>query len=353
MTFRYTVREPEYTSMLEQVLKRNETKPFRLAVFFLLTAGQVLWVAHLVFFTDTLDHRGRIFVSVWSLFLAAINILYRLTRRRRAESTLRRLKSSGQILPAFWKEHSLRIDGNQVCLTFGDTCLECLCTEITVQDSRDYLTLYAHGTILDLVPYPAGDRRTALLDTLAAGAGATEKAAEDTAPMLEFPLTGKDILRAQERVYRKYYLEKTVSQPMTIAKFAASALLIFYAVTQFGWSIYGAVAVFVCLLWNLPLIMCLPPLTGQYLLSKVSSLRAAASEEVLPLALYLADSRLYVFFGSVQWSMDLSKTEMLDNEKSGIFLYTGTWPALFVPASAFPSPEAQSKLYNTLRRAGS
>jgi len=362
MTFHYTVRESEYISVLTQVLKRNEAKPFRLLALLLLTVGQMSWVGYMIFFTDVPDARGRVFMAVWSLVIAGTNICFRLFRRKRATGLLRRLKNSGQLMESYWSEHTLHIDGDSVILTYGDQELACLCREITVQETDGYLLLNARGSILDIFPGPIDDRRKALLVVLSEGAKVESAPEKEPTSLPEggkvspsetfhFSLSGKDVLRGQVRVYQKFYLTQTVSKPITIAKYIATAALLYLTFTQLALGVYTVLAVIVCIAWNLPLLMCISPLTRRYLTAKVPQLYAVSPGDTHPFSIRVNKNSAEVAWGGIIWTMDLRQKKLLSHEKQGICLYTGSWPALFVPGGALV-PQEEQALYHTLFRAG-
>lgn len=351
-TFRYRISEENYIDMLRYVLRSRECRPMRLLFFAILTVGQMAWVAYMVL-TAEMSTTMRTFLCVWSVVLAVINILYRALRPQRACNTFRRLQKTGQIEKEYWGEHTLRVDGGEVRLSFGKTKLECFCSEVTLVDRGSALLLFARNTTLDIFPYKTAAERDALLQALSSGAaekvsaGPDEKLEETADAALHFTLKGEDFLRRQIRIYQGYFMQKTLPKPTTLLKLAATALMIWYAV-QRGGALVTAVVAVIGIAWNVPLLMCITPLTRRYLLSKVPLLGKVVPAETMELSVYREESTLTVLWNKERWSCDLRKAELLDQSDKGIRIFCGGWPAVFLPAAAFRSGAEQEKFYNSL-----
>ena len=350
--FRYRISEENYTDMLRYVLRSRECRPMRLLFFAVLTVGQMAWVAYMVC-TAEISAAMRTFLCVWSVVLAAINILYRVLRPQRARNTYRRLMKTGQIAKEYWGEHVMRIDGGEVRLSFGKTKLECFCSEVTLVDRGNALLLFARNTALDIFPYRTAAERDAFLQALSDGAAekasaaTDEKLGETADAALHFALKGEEFLRRQVRIYQGYFVQKTLPKPATLLKMAATALMIWYAF-QRGGALVALVVTVIGVAWNAPLLMCITPLTRRYLLSKVPLLGKVVPVETMELSVYREGSTLTVLWNKECWSCDLRKAELLDENDKGIRIFCGGWPAVFLPASAFRSGAEQEKFYNSL-----
>lgn len=351
-TFRYRISEENYIDMLRYVFRSRECRPMRLLFFAILTVGQMAWVAYMIC-TAEMSAAVRTFLCVWSVVLAVINILYRVLRPQRARNTFRRLQKTGQIEREYWGEHTLRVDGGEVRLSFGKTKLECFCSEVTLADRGSALLLFARNTTLDIFPYGTTAERDALLQALSGGTAEKASAAsdgklEETADAaLHFTLKGEEFLRRQVRIYQGYFVQKTLPKPTTLLKLAATALMIWYAV-QRGGAFAAVVVTFIGVAWNVPLIMCITPLTRRYLLSKVPLFGKVVPAETMELSVYRVGSTLIVLWNKERWNCNLRKAELLDENDKGIRIFCGGWPAVFLPTAAFRSGAEQEKFYNSL-----
>lgn len=352
MTFHYKVTDTQYITMLESILKRQETSPIRLIALFFLTIGQTLWVIYMISTANLSDHQ-KIFMVTWSVILFGINIIYRLGRHRRAVKMFRRLQAQQQIDPTYWGTHTLRIDSGEARLSFGTTHLQCRCSEITVVQLKGLILLNSRNKVFDIIPCESEQERHALLQVLSREAQYFQNAPdssldENQDAFLRYDMTGKEFVNGQVLIYQYIYLTQTAVRPMTMIKLLASLFLIYYAATMpFG--ISSVLLIGICCMWNLPLFLCIPPLTRRYLLTKILELQHCTPEELLHFQLRISGENIVVKYADEQFTFSSRHAQMLQNTHKGILMFTGTWPALMIPASAFESRREQDAFFASLR----
>ncbi|WP_300413352.1 hypothetical protein [uncultured Oscillibacter sp.] len=222
----YQVPRRAYAGLLEEMIRRNDRRPLRVAAALLLTVGQMAVVAWLCVFR--LEPGQRAFFLGWSLLLAGLTVLRRRTARQRANGTLQRLEYTGQLPPDYWKDHHLRITETELRLRYGDQTLSCPLYGLSrVEEREDALFLRCGETIFDIVPESAFPSREAMgvwaeaLRTKASGAG---KAPQPEAPedAVSWTMEERDFLEGQYQAYRILYYRYRFLRPATFLRLAVS-----------------------------------------------------------------------------------------------------------------------------------
>ena len=352
MHFCYSVTKDQYLQMLEHLLQKKEHAPFRVLSFLLLTVGQSIWVVSML--SSDLTTKGKVFLVVWSCILTAINVIYRCTRKRRAKTALENLIKTEQIKPDYWKPHHLTIEGNLAKLKYGKTELECPCTELEIIDEPDLVYLYSHNIIFDLVPSDI-TRKDELLQTIYDG----QKSLRDEVInnldsadyCFQFTMSGKEFKKTQIRIYQSFFTTRTLKSPRYIISIVISVFLCYYmTITDF--SIRWFLCLAVILYLHFPAVLCITPITNRYLKTKIPEFQWITDHKTYS-ALFLVKRNLAVFaFGDMNWQYALNQIEFVFSKRYGVALFTGKWPAGFIPSSQFVNRFRQDEFIGVLYNPG-
>lgn len=218
----YQVPRRAYAALLEDMIRKNDRRPLRVAAALLLTVGQMAAVAWLCVFR--LEPRQRAFFLVWSVLLAGLTVLRRRTVRQRANGTLQRLECTGQLPPDYWEDHRLRITETELCLRYGGQTLSCPLYGLSqVEEREDVLFLRCGEAIFDIVPesaFPSREAMRAWAEALQDKAAAAPEAPGDA---VSWTMGEWDFLEGQYQAYRILYYRFRFLRPATFLRLAVSA----------------------------------------------------------------------------------------------------------------------------------
>ncbi len=353
MHFYYSVTKDQYLQMLEHLLKKKEHVPFRVLSFLFLTVGQSIWVVYMLLSSD-LTNKGKVFLVAWSCILTAINIIYRCTRKRRAKTALENLIKTEQIKSDFWKPHHLIIDGNLAKLKYGKTELECPCAELDIVDEPDLVYLYSHNIIFDLVPSEITQKDELLQMIYESQKSLSTEVIDhlETADCcFQFNMSGKEFKRTQTRIYQSFFATQTLKSPRYIISIVISVFLCYY-MTTIDFSIRWFLCLAVILYLHFPAILCITPITNRYLKTKIPEFQWITDNETYS-TLFLVKNNLAVFvLGDMNWQYALNQIEFVFSKRYGIALFTGRWPAGFIPSTQFVNRFRQDEFIGVLYNPG-
>lgn len=225
MDLTYSVPREAYIDLLAEMIRQSERRPLRVFTTMLLTVGQMAVVILLCIFR--LEAGQRSFALIWSLLVAGITLLRRLTRRQRAKGTLMRLEDSGQLPADYWKPHRLHTVGQELRLSYGGAKLSCPLSAVTVREAGEILQIYCEKTIFDLVPadaFRSGEARARFVDSLRAQAKQAKELPAEAAKKPESDLTWtmeeKAFEDGQYLAYHTLYYRYRFLRPATFVRLA-------------------------------------------------------------------------------------------------------------------------------------
>jgi len=353
MKLTYKISEDEYLGLLVVMLRRTERTPGRILAFLMLTVVQMGWMAYTLA-TAGLSRRDTIILGMLSAVLALINALYRALRRARAKNALSHMKASGQILPDYWKTHTLAVDDGKVLLQFGGVRLEAVSGDIgPVVETEELLLLLSGGKVFDAVPtsaFRSEEEKTNFLEALRArrpSAAAAEDVPPDAVWTFHYAMGGADFVKNQIRCYRAVYFTQNMLKLFPVAKLLASIYMLYYAFAKAG-SLTRIFLVLFVLFINLAAIVAATPMAKYYLLRKVPALNIPESRQMEITVWFTRDAAHVLTNGSL--SVTALRDLGLCRRVSGCCaVYFGAWPALMIPDSVFAGRDAEKKFMDYVK----
>jgi len=237
MKLEYLVTENDYISLLAGMIRKNDHRPIKQILFFMLTAGQMAIIAYMC--ATRLEPSRWPFYIGWSIAVAALNILHRNTVRARAKGTLYRIKAAEQLPEDYWQTHKLKENSDGLLLSYGDIKILCPTGELSrVEEEDGLIYLYAGSNMFDIVPVSvfktAEDKRT-FLNWMQSfqlrepeALTSTEKPKWDSTSeiKLSYSMAGDEFILAQVSAFRALYLRYQFGKGASLIKIALSVFVV-------------------------------------------------------------------------------------------------------------------------------
>lgn len=348
MNLTYAVTKDNYIHLLAELIRRNERRPIKRIVFLLTTVGQMALVAILCSFQ--LDREQWPFFIIWSLLVAGVQTLRRLTVRQRAKGTLERFLYTNQLPEDYWKPHHLRETSEGLLLTFGGVRQLCAPEHLTrFEETGEQLHLYAGEGIFDIIPlstFPTTQAKTEFLQALdifrqritpeSGNPTSMEPPGGYGEVCCTYSLEGDAFCQAQVSAFRTLYLRYQFGRSSSLVRLAISVCLILNFLAQPS-MLMGLFSLALILTMNMK------HLTALTSLGRIRIQRELGDwKEGGLLKLSAGNAGIWFSNGQEYVLIPYGKINAMEKTKHSRVLSWGRFPAITIPEDDFWEPETQA-----------
>ena len=346
MKLEYLVTENDYISLLADMLRKNDRRPIKQFLFFMLTVGQMAIIAYMCAFK--LDSSRWPFYIGWSIAVAALNILHRKTVRARAKGTLLRLKAGSQLPEDYWQPHKLKEGREGLELRYGEIRTLCTFGGLTnIEERNGLIYLYSGGNIFDIIPtetFKTANAKKEFLDWMhrfqMTDSTDLEPAAKywdnSSEIKLQFTLKDSDFLNAQISAFRSLYLKYQFGKGSSLIRLAISV----FAVVNFVMApstLNLLLSVVLLLILNTTNISVLTPLGRMRIRRELGEAWQNGGDIVLS----IGDRGIWYRCGEELMLVPYDNINAIDETKTYRYLSWGRFPAIVIPKRVAVTTEAK------------